>query len=171
MNDSSPSSSAQPATGSFTTDGRPHGFSSLTPFLAIPNAGAALDFYTNVFGATVVNTTEMGGIIVHAELDFGNGRLQLGEPNPEYHLIAPPQGDDDCYSLGVYCSDVDEVFERAVQAGSTVRERISEFVSGDRFGSIRDPFGIRWTIMTRVLDLSDDESAERVATWAATSQQ
>ena len=51
--------------------------------------------------------------------------------------------------------------------GATVREAPSTFVSGDRFASIRDPFGVRWSIMTRVEDLSDEESAARVAEWAA----
>jgi PhnB protein len=32
-------------------------------------------------------------------------------------------------------------------------------MSGDRFASIRDPFGVRWTVMTRVEDLSEEESA------------
>ena len=69
--------------------------------------------------------------------------------------------------MGLYVSDVDAVVERAVAAGATVREAPSAFVSGDRFASIRDPFGVRWSVMTRVEDLSDDESARRVADWAA----
>jgi PhnB protein len=54
-----------------------------------------------------------------------------------------------------------------VAAGATVREEPSTFVSGDRFASIRDPYGVRWSIMTRVEDLSEEESAARVAEWAA----
>lgn len=158
------------ANGAHTTNGRPNGFSSLTPFLAIPNANDAITFYTEVFGAQVTNLTEMGGMVVHAELNFGSGRLQLGEPNPEYHLVAPPSGDDDCYSIGLYCPNVDDVVQRAVDAGSTIREPLMEFVSGDRFASIRDPFGVRWSIMTRVEDLSDEESNARVAQWAAQQQ-
>lgn len=50
--------------------------------------------------------------------------------------------------------------------GATLREPLSTFVSGDRFASIRDPFGVRWSIMSRVEDLSEAESAERVAQWA-----
>ncbi len=154
-------------TGAHTTDGRPHTATSLTPFLAIPRAREAIDFYRDVFGARVVDVTEFGGVVVHADLDFGVGRLQLGEPNPEYHLVAAPSGEDDCYSMGIYVPDVDGVVERAVSAGATVREAPSAFVSGDRFASIRDPFGVRWSVMTRVEDLSDDESARRVAEWAA----
>ncbi|QGH69798.1 glyoxalase/bleomycin resistance/extradiol dioxygenase family protein [Pseudactinotalea sp. HY158] len=154
-------------TGAHTTDGVPHSATSLTPFLAVPGAAKAIEFYSGVFGARVVDVTEMGGVVVHAVLDFGQGLLQLGEPSPAYHLVPPPAGDDACYSIGLYCADVDAVAARAEAAGATVREPVATFVSGDRFASIRDPFGVRWSIMTRVEDLSDAESAARVAAWAA----
>jgi len=155
------------ADGNFTSHGRPEGFSSLTPFLAIARAGEALAFYRDVFGARVLGVTEFGGVVAHAELDFGQGRLQLGEPAPAYHLVPAPEGEDDCYSMGLYCPDVDALLARAVDAGATIREPATNFVSGDRFSSIRDPFGVRWSIMTRVEDISDEQSAARVAEWAA----
>lgn len=154
-------------TGAFTTDGRPNVATSLTPFLAIRNARGALDFYRDVFEARVTDLTEFDGLVVHAGLDFGTGLLQLGEPSPAYGLVPAPDGDDDCYSMGLYVRDVDAVSARAVAAGATVREEPSTFVSGDRFASIRDPYGVRWSIMTRVEDLSEEESAARVAEWAA----
>lgn len=154
-------------TGEHTTDGRPHSATSLTPFLALHRATDAIEFYRDVFGARVVDVTEFGGVVAHADLDFGCGLLQLGEPNPDYRLVPAPAGDDDCYSMGLYVSDVDAVVERAVAAGAIVREAPSDFVSGDRFASIRDPFGVRWSVMTRVEDLSEEESARRVADWAA----
>jgi len=155
-------------TGTHTTDGRPNIATSLTPFLAIAGAADAIEFYRDVFGATVLDVTEMGGIVVHADLDFGCGLLQIGEPHPEYRLVPAPAGEDDCYSLGLYVSDVDAVLARAEAAGATVREPASDFVSGDRFASIRDPFGVRWSLMTRIEDLSPSESARRVKQWAAT---
>lgn len=109
-------------TGEHTTDGRPNSATSLTPFLAIPRARDAIAFYRDVFGARVVDVTEFGDVVAHADLDFGLGRLQLGEPSPDYHLVPAPSGDDDCYSLGLYVSDVDAVVRRAVAAGATVRE-------------------------------------------------
>lgn len=153
--------------GEYTTDGIPHGSTSLTPFLAVPGAADAIEFYRSVFGACVVDVTEMGGVVVHAELDFGHGRLQLGEPSPDYGLIPAPDGEADCYSIGLYCADVDILVTRAERSGATIREPVSTFVSGDRFASIRDPFGVRWSIMSRVEDLSEAESASRVAAWAA----
>ncbi|MEU4771012.1 VOC family protein [Micromonospora sp. NPDC023644] len=157
--------------GEHTTNGTPHGATSLTPFLAIPDARGAIDFYRDIFGARVVDVTEMGGVVAHAVLDFGHGLLQLGEPMPDYGLVAAPEGDQDCYSMGLYCPDVDAVVARAQAAGAVVREAPSTFVSGDRFASIRDPFGVRWSVMTRVEDLSEEESARRVAEWAEQQNQ
>lgn len=162
--------STQGVTGTHTEKGIPHGSTSLTPFLAIPNATAALEFYRDVFGARIVDTTVMGGILVHAELDFGQGRLQLGEPNPDYGLVAPPTPPQACYSMGLYCAQVDDILARAEAQGATIREPVTNFVSGDRFASIIDPYGVRWSIMSRVADLSEAESAERVARWAAEQQ-
>ncbi len=155
------------AHGTYTDHGVPKGASSITPFLAIPRANEAIAFYRDVFGARVVDVTEFGGVVAHAVLDFGHGLLQLGEPMPDYHLVAPPAGEDDCYSLGLYVSDADAVVAAAEAAGAVIREPLADFVSGDRYASIRDPFGVRWSIMTRIEDLSEEESARRVAEWAA----
>ncbi|MGW0452189.1 VOC family protein [Gordonia sputi] len=155
-------------TGTHTTNGIPHGLTSLTPFIAVPRAGQAIEFYTNVFGARIVDVTEFDGVVAHADLDFGVGHLQLGEPNEQYGLVAAPDGPAACYSLGFYCADADDVVAKAEAAGATIREPLTTFVSGDRFASILDPFGVRWSVMTRVEDLSEEESARRVAEWAAT---
>ncbi len=165
-----PTEPTEAAHGEHTEHGVPRSATSLTPFIVVPRAREAIDFYRDVFGARVVDVTEMGGVVAHAVLDLGQGLLQLGEPIPDYHLVPPPTGEDDCYSLGLYCSDADAVLARAEAAGATVREPLTTFVSGDRFASIRDPFGVRWSIMTRVEDLSDDESARRVAEWAKEQQ-
>ena len=161
----------QAADGQHTTNGTPHGATSLTPFLVIPDARGAIDFYRDIFGARVVDVTEMGGVVAHAVLDFGNGMMQLGEPMADYGLVPAPEGDGDCYSLGLYCPDVDALVARAEAAGATVREAPATFVSGDRFASIRDPFGVRWSVLTRVEDLSEEESARRVAEWAKQQSQ
>jgi PhnB protein len=167
MSDSTSPELTTAAHGEHTSHGIPHGFTSLTPFLAIPSARDAIAFYESVFGARAVAVTEIGGVLVHAELDFGQGRLQLGEPNPDYHLVPAPHGEDDCYSLGLYCADADWTVARAEALGATIREPLSTFVSGDRYASIRDPFGVRWSVMTRVEDITEEESSQRVADWAS----
>lgn len=159
-------------TGQHTDRGTPHGFTSLTPFHVVRDAAGAVDFYARVFGAQVFDVTEMpdgkGGTLVgHATLDFGRGRLQIADPMPSFGLTAPPEEDAVYSSIALYVPDVDAVMAEAEAAGATVREPVTDFPSGDRFGSIRDPHGIRWAVMTRVEDLSEEESTARVTEWAA----
>lgn len=175
---------ALPATGEHTTDGTPHGSTSLTPHIVVTPAAVALEFYRHVFGATIVDVTRFpapapepndapdatppADLIAHAVLDLGNGMLTLSDPLPAYGLVALDPDAGHPYSLALYVPDVDALTARAEASGATVRERPATFVSGDRFSSLLDPFGIRWSIMTRVEDLSPEESARRVADWAST---
>lgn len=156
--------------GQYTKNGTPTGYTAITPFLAVSNPAEAIAFCETVFGAKAKNVTTMEvdghAIIVHADLDFGHGYLQLGAANPAYALVLPPGDGQACYSLGLYVFDVDETLERAVANGATVREPAATFVSGDRYASILDPCGIRWTIMTRVADMSEEESYRRVDEWS-----
>ncbi|WP_322859877.1 VOC family protein [Mycobacterium europaeum] len=149
----------------------PAGYTSLTPFLVVDGAAAAIDFYLDVFGAVLVEKmTGPDGTIAHAELDFGHGRLQLSDPNPDYRLVAPAAHNGSVtHSVALYCADVDDVLARAEQAGATIREAAQTFVTGDRFGSIVDPFGQRWSIMTRVEEVDAAERERRLASWGQTN--
>jgi uncharacterized glyoxalase superfamily protein PhnB len=120
----------------------PQGYTSLTPFLCIDGASAAIDFYVSVFGAKLVDRMDgQDGTVAHAELDFGTGRIQLGDPNEGYQIAAPDPTGPATHSMGFYCED-------------------------DRFASVLDPFGTRWTVMTRVEEFSPEERDRRLAQWA-----
>lgn len=156
-----------PAHGAHTTHGIPHGYTSLTPHLVVSPAAEALSFYAEALGAEVAEVTQMGGLIGHAVLIFANGRCTVSDPMDAYGLIAPRK-DGVSMSLALYVPNVDEIVAKALARGATLREPVANFVSGDRYASLLDPFGVRWSIMTRVEDLSQEESARRVAAWAAT---
>src|SRR3712207_4899191 len=155
------------------TNGKPEGYTTLTPFLACSPAAEAIRFYEDVFGATVVSRMDgPAGTVLHAELDFGEGRLQVSDPSEEYGLVAPDQSRDSVSgSTCIYVPDVDAVFAKAVDRGARVREEPSTFVTGDRFASIYDPFGHRWAVMTKVEDVSPEEQERRLAEWAASGAQ
>jgi PhnB protein len=145
----------------------PEGYTSLTPFLVVDGAAKAIEFYTSVFGATLIEKMDgSDGSIAHAELDFGNGRLQLSDPNADYKLEAVERKDSVTHSMVLYCADVDAVVASAEKAGATIREAIQTFVTGDRFASILDPFGQRWAVMTRVEEVDAEERDRRLAEWA-----
>ncbi|KAA0079464.1 VOC family protein [Mycolicibacterium sp. P9-64] len=146
----------------------PQGYTSLTPFLCIDGAAEAIDFYVSVFGAKLIERMDGdGGIVMHAELDFGNGRLQVSDPQEAYQLAAPQPREAVTHSVALYCADVDDIVARAENAGATIREPAQTFVTGDRFASILDPFGQRWTVMTRVEDVGPEERDRRLAEWSS----
>ncbi|NNC12404.1 VOC family protein [Planctomonas sp. JC2975] len=163
------SQSIAPANGQHTTNGMPHGSTSITPHIVVRNAAAALDFYRDVFGARVLDVTRFpgGDGVAHAILDFGTGMLTLSDPMESYGLVAPDEPERHDYSLALYVPNCDDVTDAAAAAGATVREPVATFVTGDRYSSLLDPFGVRWSVMTRVEDLSFEESADRVAQWAS----
>ncbi len=101
-------------------DGKPDGYTTLTPYLVTDPADRAIDFYTSVFGAVLVSRMDgEDGLVMHAELDFGDGRLQLSDPMPAMGLVAPDGTNQVSRSTCLYCADVDAVFVRAVEAGAT----------------------------------------------------
>ncbi|QDZ15359.1 VOC family protein [Humibacter ginsenosidimutans] len=157
------------ANGEHTTNGLPHGSTSITPHIVVRDASKAIDFYRDVFGARVLDVTRFpgGDGVAHAVLDFGTGMLTLSDPIEQYGLVVADDPERRDYSLAVYVTDCDAVTDAAASAGATVREQPTTFVNGDRYSSVLDPFGVRWSVMTRVEDLSFEESAARVAEWAA----
>jgi PhnB protein len=57
----------------------PEGYTSLTPFLCIDGASAAIDFYTSVFGAKLVDRMDgPGGTVAHTSGEGSAQRPALG---------------------------------------------------------------------------------------------
>ncbi|MEC3982181.1 VOC family protein [Amycolatopsis sp. H20-H5] len=117
---------------------------SLTPYLAVSDARAALDFYVEVFGAVRRGEPILmdDGRIGHAELAIGDAVLMLAEEYPEIGHVAPREGGA---SVRVEVSDVDTSYARALELGATRIRAVSESPYG-RGGSFRDPFGQRWMV-------------------------
>jgi uncharacterized glyoxalase superfamily protein PhnB len=150
------------------TNYRPEGYSSITPMLVVTPAAKAIEFYTEVFGARLTSRMDgPDGSVWHAELDLGTGRLQVMDPNDQWHMVGADASSDDVrYSLAVYVPDVDATVQRAKERGARVREAVADFaVTGDRFGSIQDPFGVRWSVMTRTVETSDAQVQKNLDAW------
>lgn len=145
----------------------PEGYTSITPYLCVAGGAEAIAFYTGVFGATVVTRNDgPDGTVAHAELDFGHGRLQLSDPAPDHGLRAPDGSDPTVtHSCVHYCPDVDAIYAAAVAAGAKGFGDPETFVTGDRYAAVLDPFGHRWTLMTRVEDVDPAEAERRVDEW------
>jgi uncharacterized glyoxalase superfamily protein PhnB len=147
----------------------PPGYHSLTPYLAVSDGPKAIEFYTGVFGAEVVSRQDLpDGRLGQAELRFGDSMLQLSNEMPQIGLRAP-NGEWVHSSLVHYVPDVDATFAKAIEAGARQVEAVQTFMTGDRFGTVIDPFGHRWAIMTKVEDVSPEEADRRIKEWLASN--
>ena len=68
----------------------PEGYHSLTPYLIIQGAAAAIEFYKKAFGARELFRMAMpDGGIGHAEMMIGNSPLMLADESPPMGYRSP----------------------------------------------------------------------------------
>jgi PhnB protein len=142
----------------------PEGYNSLTPYITVRGAEAAIEFYKNAFNAKEVGRITMAdGTIGHCELAIGNSKIMLAEENKQWGNISPLTLGGTTVSLSLYVDNVDTVFARALKAGATVLGDMKpkDQFHGDRSGSLTDPFGHRWTILTHIEDVTFAEMQKR----------
>ncbi len=57
-------------------------------------------------------------------------------------------------------TDVEDKFQRALDAGATVVAPLEDQFWGDRYGVVRDPFGHHWSLGQPVREVSMEEIEE-----------
>ena len=144
----------------------PKGYHNLTPYLNIKGAAKAIEFYSQVFGAKVVGKIYMPdrSTIAHAEIEIGDSKIMLAEENEQWRNLSPSTIGDTAVSLCLYVEDVDAVFAKALREGAKAigEMEVKDQFYGDRTGSIVDPFGHKWSIMTHKEDVSFDQLQGRM---------
>ena len=141
----------------------PEGFHAVTPYLTVRNAAKAIEFYQRAFGARErVRMPMPDGKVGHAELQIADSIIMLGEECPEHGNVSPQTLEGSPLGLALYVENVDAIFDRAVKAGATVKEAVSDKFWGDRAGSLTDPFGHKWMVMTHVEDVSPEDMKKRM---------
>jgi PhnB protein len=140
----------------------PDEYPRVTPYLIVDGASAAIEFYARVFGATErMRMPGPDGKIGHAELQLGDSMIMLADEYPEMDQRSPKTIGGTPVTLSVYVEDVDDTFDRAVQAGAKALRPVEDQFYGDRAGQFEDPFGHRWSIATHVEDVPPEEMAKR----------
>ncbi|HEX3145319.1 MAG TPA: VOC family protein [Pyrinomonadaceae bacterium] len=140
----------------------PEGYHSVTPYLIIRGAADAIEFYKKAFGATeLFRFPGPDGKIGHAEMQIGNSRIMLADEYPDMGYNGPQTLGGSPIALMIYLADVDAVFNRAIEAGATVKEALQDKFYGDRIGTVIDPFGHRWHLATHQEDVSMEEMERR----------
>ncbi len=140
----------------------PEGYRTITPELTVHEAAKAIEFYKKAFGAEErfrMNTPD-GKCVAHAELKIGDSIFMLSDEMPGQSCEPSALGET-CVGFYLYVDNVDAVFEKAVDAGATVKEPLKDAFWGDRIGKIIDPAGHEWILATHVEDVSNDELSQR----------
>jgi predicted enzyme related to lactoylglutathione lyase len=116
------------------------------PYLAVADAKAAIAWYVDALGATVVGEPILmgDGRVGHAELAIGDGVLYLADEFPELGLKAPV-AQSNSVSLMLPVADTDVTLQRARDLGATVLREVQEN-HGSRGATILDPSGHRWML-------------------------
>ena len=146
----------------------PEGYHTVTPYLIIEGAADAIAFYKQAFGATeLFRFPTPDGKIGHAEIKIGDSPIMLADAFPEMGYNGPKSLGGSPVSLMLYVEDVDTVFNRAVDAGATVKEAVTDKFYGDRVGTLIDPCGHVWHVSTHKEDVSLEEMEKRAAALGA----
>ncbi len=129
----------------------------LIPILVVKGADKALELYRKAFGATETYPPMKGpgGEIMHSSLTIGGNEIFVAEENAARGTVAGQ-------NLGFYLRvpDVDAAMKLAVNAGMTELQKAEDMFWGDRMGTVKDAFGIKWMLATHVRDVSPEEIAQ-----------
>jgi uncharacterized glyoxalase superfamily protein PhnB len=117
----------------------------------VSDARAALDWYTQVFGARLRGEphVDADGTIGHMEVDLGDAVLMFAEASdlyPDVPVRAPDAPTTFSHSLHLEVPKVDETVVLARRHGATVEREPADQPYG-RSAVIVDPFGHRWLLL------------------------
>lgn len=126
---------------------------SLSPYLIVDNAAAALSFYPQAFGATLItqHIAEDGERVMHAHFKVGSLEFFVSDFITEIgqDRSAPDKNGKQSailhWAFDSYI-DVDGFLENALDAGCEIIFPFGDMFWGQYYGEIKDPFGHCWSL-------------------------
>lgn len=138
------------------------GAATLSAYITIKGCAEAIEFYKKAFGAKEgLKLLLPNGLIAHAEIEIEGSLLMMAEENLEWGNKSPLTIGGNPMTFGLYVTDVDKAFQKAVDAGATVAMPVADMFYGDRVGQVVDPYGYKWMIATHKEDVSHEEMQKR----------
>ncbi|MGA2889892.1 MAG: VOC family protein [Terracidiphilus sp.] len=139
---------------------------SFSPHIVVSDAAAAIEFYKAAFGAVemVRHLAPNNGKVMHACVKIAGGNLMLnddfsaamgGKPETAEALGGSP------VTFHIQTQNADAAWAKALAAGATVKLPLADQFWGDRYGMLRDPFGLYWSIGQTVSKPTAAEIEER----------
>lgn len=116
----------------------------VTAYLSAKDGPGQLEFYAAAFQAEV--TTRMDtpdGRVMNATVRINNGCIMLSDAFPEHgHPWVEPQGT----VLHLQVDQPQAWWDRAIAAGCTQVMPMDVQFWGDRYGQLKDPYDVMWSI-------------------------
>jgi uncharacterized glyoxalase superfamily protein PhnB len=125
----------------------------MSPYLIVQDVDEALSFYECAFGFHRGETmTNDQGTTVHAAMHYYDQLIMMGKEGADSGDMRPPQatGTPSPMFLFFYVQDVDEAYQRALDAGAEACQPPADQFWGDRMATVQDPDGYRWALATNI---------------------
>ncbi len=130
---------------------RPTGLRTVTPYLAVHGAEAAIKFYQEAFGAKELQRQQSpDGKILHSRLKIGDSIVMISDIYGDGSSPGSTSRDGPFITLHMYVPNVDVVWASAIRAGATVEMQLDDMFWGERYGQVQDPFGHHWSLSTPI---------------------
>jgi uncharacterized glyoxalase superfamily protein PhnB len=120
----------------------PDGHNTINTFIIIKgDASKFIEFTKYVFDAQErndVKTPDKDGKLIHAEVIIGNSTLMIADSKDDWPFTPA--------FIQIYVSNIDNIINKAKDAGSNIITEKSKFYGGYNLARIQDPFGNIWWI-------------------------
>ncbi|MBZ9935063.1 VOC family protein [Mesorhizobium sp. BR1-1-16] len=117
----------------------------VVPYLSVDGAVKAAELYMRAFGAEELmrHPVDDQGRTMHIHLKIHGGSVMLCDFYPEHgYPPVPPQA----FTMHLQVADPDVWWNRAAEAGLEIVVPLEKMFWGDRYGQLKDAFGVRWSI-------------------------
>lgn len=117
----------------------------VVPHINVEGASKASAFYQRAFAAHELSRqpAQDGERLMHCHLVINGASLMLSDCFPEFGITNQPSP---CFTMHLDVDDADAWWKRAVEAGATVTMPLAMQFWGVRYGKLRDPFGVNWSL-------------------------
>jgi PhnB protein len=142
----------------------------VVPHIYVEGAAKAVAFYEKAFGAEeLFRIGGPDGRMIHGELSIGGAVVMIGDPG-DRRLYGQPSRLGGCTAgLHIFTDDNRALMRRATAAGAEQVQPVTEMFYGATSGSVRDPLGHVWVLLTWTEDLSPAEIERRGAALATSA--
>ncbi len=118
-------------------------YSTVTPYLIVPDADAELAFLKAAFGGVEASChRNADNTVGHAEVRLGDSLVMLGQSGGQWKPLSG--------AIYLWVDDVDATYSKALEAGGTSERAPEDMPYGHRNAGVVDQNGITWWIAAPV---------------------